>query len=226
MEIKFLGGNSMMKKYVAEGHTHYLSDIVDFALRDEQQKAIRTSVLYDFVNYIESSGNCYIDTGFIPNQDTRIIAKFQHTADSDNEFLFGVRSSVSSNSFCFSNYTSGKYRTHYYKTYLDFDVEFNNDFIIDKNKNITTIGDNESVIEHDYAAFTCPLPLYLFCVNTNGTKENYSQAKLYFMKIYDNDVLVRDFVPVYHVFREVYGLYDKVNDVFYTNKGSGTFAGA
>ena len=38
------------------------------------------------------------------------------------------------------------------------------------------------------------------------------------MKIYDNDVLVRDFVPCKNV-SNVVGLYDRVNGAFYTDTG-------
>ena len=41
--------------------------------------------------------------------------------------------------------------------------------------------------------------------------------------IKDNWTAVRDFVPCYRIADSVIGLYDLVNDVFYTNSGSGTF---
>jgi hypothetical protein len=34
---------------------------------------------------------------------------------------------------------------------------------------------------------------------------------------------VRDFIPVYRKSDSVVGMYDSVNDVFYTNKWSGSF---
>jgi hypothetical protein len=37
-------------------------------------------------------------------------------------------------------------------------------------------------------------------------------------KIWENNVLVRDFIPVYRKSDSVVGMYDSVNDVFYTNK--------
>ena len=35
---------------------------------------------YTEVEYIESTGTQYIDTGFTPNQDTRMLLDFQYTA--------------------------------------------------------------------------------------------------------------------------------------------------
>jgi hypothetical protein len=52
------------------------------------------------------------------------------------------------------------------------------------------------------------------CMGTQRTKS---------CKIYDNNVIIRDFVPCIRKSDNVAGLLDKVNDVFYTNAGTGTF---
>ncbi len=48
---------------------------------------------------------------------------------------------------------------------------------------------------------------------------------LYYCKIWDNDVLVRDFIPVKRKSDGVCGLYAIVNKIFYTNIGTGAFSG-
>lgn len=52
----------------------------------------------------------------------------------------------------------------------------------------------------------------------------HSSAKLYSCKIWDNNVLVRDFIPCYRKSDSVIGLYDLVNNQFYTNSWSWTFS--
>jgi len=47
--------------------------------------------------------------------------------------------------------------------------------------------------------------------------------KLYSCRFYDNGTLTRDFMPCYNKYTGAIGLYDKVNGVFYPNKGTGTF---
>lgn len=66
---------------------------------------------------------------------------------------------------------------------------------------------------------------YIFCYNDQGTPYGYAKATLYWMTIYDVDGItkLREFVPCYRKSDSVAGLYDLVNDVFYTNSGSGTF---
>lgn len=46
---------------------------------------------------------------------------------------------------------------------------------------------------------------------------------MYRCKIYSNGTLVRDFIPCYRNSDNVIGLYDTLNNVFYTNVGTGTF---
>jgi len=65
---------------------------------------------------------------------------------------------------------------------------------------------------------------YLF--NASGSyPSGYANAKmrLYYCRIYDGDMLVRNFVPCRRNSDGVLGVYDRVNDVFYANAGSDTF---
>ena len=63
----------------------------------------------------------------------------------------------------------------------------------------------------------------LFAANYNTGYTNFSSSRIYYMKIYDSNTLVRNFIPCYRKSDTVAGLYDTVNDVFYTNAGSGVF---
>ena len=47
--------------------------------------------------------------------------------------------------------------------------------------------------------------------------------KLYYLEIYDNGLLVRSFVPCIRDEDGTIGLYDVVNNKFYTNQGTGSF---
>lgn len=73
------------------------------------------------------------------------------------------------------------------------------------------------------ATFTSPWPLYLFWLNNNWSFAESAIMKYYYFKIYDDWTLVRDFVPCYRKEDGEIWLRDKVNKVFYTNAGTGTF---
>lgn len=53
----------------------------------------------------------------------------------------------------------------------------------------------------------------------------YCRACIYMCKMYTDDVLVRDFVPVYKISSSEYGLYDKVNQKFYGSANDNKFTG-
>lgn len=178
---------------------------------------------YQEVECIQSSGTQYIDTGFIPDQDTRIVMNVLLPIQSTTQFMFGSRASSTSRTYSFTC-NSTKYRSHYNTSWTEFaaSASYTTPFVLDKNKNVTTLNGEHTVTE-TYAAFTCPYSLILFGVNDSGTIKASAIATLYSCQIYDNGTLVRDFVPCYRKADGAIGLFDVVNKLFYTNGGSGTF---
>ena len=58
---------------------------------------------------------------------------------------------------------------------------------------------------------------------TIGHNNDATTFKYYWVKLYKNDELLRNFIPCYRKSDNVIGMLDLVNNVFYTNAGSGTF---
>lgn len=178
---------------------------------------------YTEVAYIESDGTQYVDTGFKPNQDTRLILDFEPVSVSQTH-LFGSRSASSGSDAFLTLATNECYRDDYYNNKIATSLAPNGRIIIDKNKNITTI--DNTTVTHEYTAFNGSYPICLFASNTGGTLQYYSSYKFYSCQIYDNGTLVRDFVPCINASAEA-GLYDLVSGAFYGNAGTGVFtAGA
>ena len=178
--------------------------------------------MVNYVNFIQSSGTQYIDTGFVPNQNTRLKAKLVCIVGSSTVWAMGARISNTSNMFGFIASSSGYYMSQYGSNRGAIDASYNKKvpFILDKNKNVTMI-DDETVITSTVESFSCPSALTLFAMNNNGTI-NKGSISLYECKIYDNGTLVRDFWPCYDP-DGVACLYDKVEKKYYYNAGSGEF---
>lgn len=70
---------------------------------------------------------------------------------------------------------------------------------------------------------TWTIPLLASKDRSLNKVNRHSSAKLYWCKIWDNDVLVRDFVPCYRKSDNEIWLYDLVNNQFYTNSWTGSF---
>lgn len=178
---------------------------------------------YTQVEYIQSDGAQYIDTGFKPNQDTRVIGDMQFmTNTSDRESaLFGYRVAVNSQQYNFYQY-NGTMRSPYNNSVGDTTTLSTDKISIDKNKNVTSI--NGVVISNvSYASFQCGGNMYLFGLNLNGSlSATQGSRRIYTCKIYDNDTLIRDFIPCKNP-DGIIGMYDIVNSQFYQNSGSDEF---
>lgn len=177
---------------------------------------------YTQVEYIESTGTQYINTGFTPNQDTRVVCDvvFPGTTGTSGKYVFGSRTTLTQNSYTYFSYNS-KYETTYNtQDNVCYQNLITGRFIVDKNKNITTT--NGTAYSHTYANFTCPGPLYLFALNNNGSLFGAGSLSLYSCQIYDNGTIVRNYIPCKDPSGTV-GLYDLVGAQFFGNEGSGSF---
>jgi len=179
------------------------------------------------VEYIESNGTQYIDTKFIPNQDTRVVVEFEtESANSDYRSVFAARtSSGNANSLGFylsnNNVFTGFYGAATMFTYSG--ISYSGKHTVDWNKNVITLdGTTQTLTAQTYDS-TCSL--FLCAVNNAGTvfDKHFLQGKIYSCQIYDNGTLVRDFVPCVTNNNDV-GLFDKVSEKFYGNAGTDVFA--
>lgn len=72
--------------------------------------------------------------------------------------------------------------------------------------------------------FSYTANLYLFGFYMNGSVTTRgAKFRFYKCKIYDDDILIRDFIPVKRKVDNVIGMYDLVEGKFYGNNGTGTF---
>ena len=70
----------------------------------------------------------------------------------------------------------------------------------------------------------CEYPIYLFSINTAGSfYTNCALCKLYYFKIYENNVLQRDMIPCVRTNDNKAGLYDLISGVFYVDENGGNF---
>lgn len=179
---------------------------------------------YKQVEYIESTGTQYIQTGFIPNQDTRVVIDYQ-LAEVNNGFLFGTRTLSEDNVYAISINNNNILSN--YKTEAIVNNANTQRHIIDKNKN-KVYFDGDLKLTHEGAKLALTDPLELFAIK-NGSTSGYmtSKTKIYSIKIYDNEVLTREFVPCYKETvdgtYEKAGLYDLITNSFFNNKGTGDF---
>lgn len=162
---------------------------------------------YTALEYIESTGTQYIDTGLTVNKtDSYEMILIAHLANNDN--------------FAGAN------------GYLQFQAKIGNNkkskINIKYIKKIETIFvDDQQVSSTDWSTSYNGTNVKLGLFKLGDTNNTWSQltgqsGKLYSCKILNNNNLIRNFVPCKNT-SEILGLYDAVNNVFYTNAGTGTF---
>ena len=177
---------------------------------------------YTELEYIQSSGTQYIDTGFAPDQDTRVVMDVEPLNAEITSAYFGARSESRQDSFILWQMSETQYRSDYGAHSTSKNMSTLGRKTMDKNKNICTIDGSSLVTTAQ--TFTCGYNMLLLCQNTNGTADTRKMtARLYSCRIYDNGTLARDFIPCENHTGAV-GLYNTVNGAFYPNAGTDAFA--
>lgn len=189
-----------------------------------------TGLLYETIEYIETDGTQYIDTGLKPNNNYRVVMDFQLTSVDGYACLFGNSDSASGNINSFALWHNGDTSFQYYygkETFKSFPTTLGvtDEHSVDCNGAIATMDGN--TVTHSVVAFAGAQNMYLFAVNYGGSANHFAKGKWKPCKIYDGTgKLVRDYIPVKTPIG-VACMLDKVTGEFYYNKGTGEFiAGA
>ncbi|MDW2995938.1 MAG: hypothetical protein R8M71_03185 [Alphaproteobacteria bacterium] len=195
--------------------------------------------LYNNINiayntYLEATGVEYINTEFIPSQNTTIEVTVMPTSANGYSWFFGNidRTTLGKRS-CFglaqfngylyseisgtnTQYTPMLNNTKYTFTFTSSDIHLDNSVI-------PTGANKES-----YTPAT--FPMYLFANNNGtGTYDQRFKGRIYDFKIYEAGELVRHFVPVHlgtHIGNFIVpsnGMWDQIEQRFYENIGTGSF---
>lgn len=193
---------------------------------------------YTQLEYIKCEGAQYINTGFIPTGNTRLILDFQLDRKDGQALFCGGRTAASGSDpvsyTAFFGNSAGTIRRDYYGTSKTTTKSWNagDRIVFDANKNITTIN-GDSTLLSDFTLNTSstsimPIVLFTTCYQASSdssitlSNSNWAYYKVFSCKIYDNDTLARNFLPAKNSSGTL-GLYDTVNSKFYTNAGTGTF---
>lgn len=191
---------------------------------------------YTPIEYLESTETQYIDTGYKPNSNTRAVVEFMATSYITDKpawlsTLFSARTSTNLETYgefvCSQDSPNGL-RSDYGTNMNEQSCGTNlllKKIKVDKNKNVTTYTYNGTVLSTiitSVQTFSTPYSLWLFRINDAGRPLGASNIRLYSCKIYDNDVLVRDFIPILDI-EGTPCMYDLVERKLYYNAGTGDF---
>ena len=178
---------------------------------------------YTQLEYIQGDKIAYIDTRFVLNSNSSIEAKFQFPnteGATTGNFICGARNSGPLRAFTLVGFSGGtNWASNYYDDVSQWGVSDTSVKVIKREKNIAYM-DGAEVFTNSLIEFTTPGYAYIFSINQGNNPYLTSNIRLWYCKILDNDVLVRDFIPCIRNSDSVVGLYDLVTKVFFVNANS------
>ena len=186
------------------------------------------------LEYIESTGTQYIDTGFKPTIYTSIETVFSTKASTTDTNLFGSRVSGSVQDYTiWINTSSNKGIACHFPiksgSAKDTKWVYTGNIIDTPTKLLITpenIKVNDELVytfDDLRTEYTANNNAYIFTKNENGNSVLPGSFKVFYFKIWDKDILIRNFIPCYRKADDAVGMFDTVSNVFYENKGTGEF---
>lgn len=212
-----------------------------------QSQSSEIPLEYKEIDFIESDGGSYIDTGILPSADLKIVAKFQHAATytidtAERQYIFGTYSrdtnnevdsryqfyyggaytsgteTIQSPPFC--GWGKGSENIGYKKLSLTPDIQEHT--LIIENGTFTFDGEVQATFSNNI--FTGQNPIYLFASNENGTVNYFSKnVRGIQFEFYRNNELIANFVPRLHVSNNTFGMLETVSNTFHASEGQGHF---
>lgn len=180
---------------------------------------------YEKLEYIESTGTQYVDTGVKPTQDTRVVMDVQCLRNvGDTMWLYCGRDGASVNAFgafwvngmaAFGGTYGNKQEYYVHRG------EVTERLSIDHNMGVLEISGDS----HDFGAatFSSSVNIALLARNSGGVVDAFAVARLYSCQISSDSVMQRNFIPAKRESDNSVGLYDTVTGTFFGNSGTGTF---
>lgn len=180
---------------------------------------------YNKLLYIEDDTRYkqFVDTGVCPNNiliGTDI--KFEVLSTKSDSWVYGNYNGDNSQNYLIGYY-NGKPNVQLFGTTSTATTSWVGIHTVKININNKTIFDNELLIDHNiFGRKQSGGNLRLFDSHSIRTSSIFNAwARIYYCKIYQNDILIKDLIPVERKSDGELGFYDIINDDFLINTGSG-----
>lgn len=169
------------------------------------------------VEYLESTGTQYIDTGISPSPTIKWELKVMRPTSSyiyNGSFSSNQRFRIDDNSYGMDGAFWLAYPAIGATKTIIWDAT------------VPEIYQDGIGSGLKYTTFSNNFPIYLFAQNSGNSSINFGKSRIYYSKIWDNGVLVRDFLPAISTEDGHIGepcLFDMVENKYYYNQGTGIF---
>lgn len=193
-------------------------------MRTNRRRTMKLISSYERIEYIESNGSSYIDTG-IYGSDSLDIEISLSSIGNTGFFLISRESNLKRTYGVIFEQVKSKLRFDYYNNINYLGVFVNKRVTIMKSGFVIYVN-NVAIQGLSENKFTTPSTLLMFGILQNGAvNSSPAGSKIYFLKMKENGMLVRDFIPVKRKSDGVIGMYDLVGRKFYTSPNGVAFTG-
>ena len=174
---------------------------------------------YQEVEYIQSSGTQYIDTGFVVNKSDSYVLEIDGLFPSQAQVYQGCNGYM-------QFFVSSKYGINNESSISVGNRDTVRIAYANQTATLTVNGSQaESKSWASYSGANVKLGVLRLGDTNNGWfNGGAASGTIYSYKVWKDEVLVSDCIPCYRKSDNIVGLYDLVNGVFYTNAGTGNFA--
>lgn len=184
------------------------------------------------VEYLESTGTQWIDTGMVLTVDDAISCGFTGRSSAWNLYIFGAfnGSSYGTGGIALAS-TPSKFSVVYptnvssstYRMVISYAANERYDIECDRD-GLTISGTTDSFSWNQ--SFVSTRNMYLFALNSGGQASNFQSCRIHYFKVEASGAAVVDFVPVR--FTNSNGqsegaMYDRVSRKLFRNAGTGAF---
>lgn len=175
---------------------------------------------YQEVEYLQSTGSQYINANYTFANYDKLHIIGQMTALLDDNTFFEVTTNGDVRCLLYGTNTGvvrfNRNGNYTYSTAFAANTDL--DMVIDGQFKI-----NNTAMGSNYVS-SQSRPVFIFAGNDIGSVKRFGRIRIKYFKITNsNDVVRREFYPCYRRSDSVAGLWDRTNEVFYTNAGSGSF---
>lgn len=179
---------------------------------------------YQEVEYLESTGTQYIDTGVKGKSGLVASGSIMLTA-SQSCIALGCYGSQRCYMLNFNSMVPRYGYVDWYTATIAVTVNEKYDFEVSfvESAQYMKLNGTTVISSANATTFTNSYNMFAFAYNDGGSAGDFAKCRFYALNIYDNGTLIREFVPCYRKADKVAGFYDFLNGVFYTNKGTGSF---
>lgn len=229
-ETSFEGTTSALQVYIPNGSIDAYAPLSLGGLHHKGFSSGFDTTLSDYtmIEYINFTAGQLINSGVIPTRDTTTQVTFK--TSTNGTWLFGSRSGYgTTDTYAMHLYTAGNSLWFQIASSSTPQQSYNysgNKVTVKVDKNYMWVNGTQlnSTAFSSSGFTTSSWPLYFGGINENGSgTDRPFTGQIYDIKIWQGSTLVRDYVPCVRNSDGVAGLYDKVENKFYTNSGTGSF---